>query len=114
MQPLRIMTLDLRAPLAEDGIVSYGLDPERAGTPEPAAPGYLDPARRTSPASIASGKYLFAQTKGALEEATIAEMGIELQKEGLWRALSLEPTLFVRVLTEEEGVVTQLMRPIRA
>lgn len=113
MEGLRIMTLDLRAPLSEEGITEYPLPPTQAAVPDPTPEGYLQESSAIHGATAEIGKYLFLQVPGTLEEGSLLEYGIELQKEGLWRALYLDPKLFVRVLTEEGRTVTQLLRPIR-
>ena len=113
--PVRL--LDLRAPLeasASERLTLYLLDPAKADTPDAAPDGYLSDSRASPAEDIPAGRYLFAQTRGEPSPEGIARDGLELQKEGLWRALALEPRLYVRVLREEDGTVVQALRPIKA
>jgi hypothetical protein len=56
--------------------------------------------------------YLFLQVAGPASLVQLAEEAIELQKEGVWNGENLNPVLYLRVLSEEQGLVHQLLRPI--
>jgi hypothetical protein len=88
------------------GILADGTDPEASSdslqTGNTAAETLVLPA----------GPYLFAQTKGILRREDFVVMAVEVQKEGLWRDLVLDSTLYLRYLCEEGRPVTQIFRPI--
>jgi hypothetical protein len=57
------------------------------------------------------GSYLFKQERQSLTESECASIASDLQKDGLWERLSLEDTLYIRLLYEDESRVTQVLRP---
>ncbi len=159
MQPLRIMTLDLRSPLKYrrscgadpfgaidrgERMALFELDSVRAAAVEPDLADYLgapaliaesgeaaaaldaDSAAgaaagtdEDAPLDVAipAGRYLFAQLKpdGEIRKAELlAAAALELQRDGLWRAIALEPRVYLRVLAEGGGTVFQVLRPIAA
>jgi len=62
--------------------------------------------------ALPNGLYLFLQVAGAASLNQLVEEAIELQKEGIWNGESLSPILYLRVLSEEQGLVHQLLRPM--
>jgi hypothetical protein len=144
MEPLRIMTLDLRSPLRyrtssgtapfadlDEGerMAIFELDGERAAAIdiEPAA--YLGPpaavaesytaetGTEADEAAIPSGRYLFAQFRpddDRVEAELFAAAALEVQKEGLWQGLALARRVYLRLLSEEGRIVCQVLRPIAA
>jgi hypothetical protein len=56
--------------------------------------------------------YLFVQVAGVASVDQLAAEAIELQKEGIWNGENLSPMLYLRVLSEEQGLVHQLLRPV--
>uniref|UniRef100_A0A7C3ILA1 Uncharacterized protein n=1 Tax=Gracilinema caldarium TaxID=215591 RepID=A0A7C3ILA1_9SPIR len=136
---LSIYTLDLRAPfiytqsIAEDpfgqppheeAMACFSLDRDVAQSIEPDAEHYLGPllfrgtksseAPDTDDCVIPKGLYLFAQIREAPQRDLFTAMAIEVQKEGLWRRMEMENRVFIRILKEEDEVVTQVLRPISA
>ena len=140
---LMIYTLDLRAPflyspnlfidpfsqvIYEEQVACFSLDKETAGTINPDPANYLGPLLFTGAkpdtenltldaekgCSIPKGLYLFAQLREGPERDLFNAMAIEVQKEGLWRRLDLEPIVYIRTLKEETELVTQVLRPIRS
>lgn len=71
-----------------------------AGSPEPAGSLELPP-----------GTYLFVQQREAPGREAFTEMAIELQKDGLWERLKLGDRLYLRYLSEDGKIVTQVFRP---
>ncbi len=144
MQPLRIMTLDLRSPLRYrlstcadpfgqlamgERMARFDLDGRRSAAVEIDPADYLGPpaavAETTDSTDASSapeaevvipvGRYLFAQFRpdeGHLGADLFAAAALELQKDGLWRALALEPCVYLRLLAEGGGTVVQVLRPI--
>ena len=72
-------------------------------------------AKHADPLSctIPKGLYLFAQIRSSVDRELFTAMAIEVQKEGLWRKLEMEPRVFLRVLMEEDGIVSQVFRPLK-
>lgn len=144
MQPLRIMTLDLRSPLryrpspcadlfgrppTGERMARFELEGAQATAVEIDTAQYLGSPAVTADSVDASdaaepsedevvipvGRYLFAQLRpeGARIDADLlAAAALELQKDGLWRAIALEPRFYLRVLAEGDGTVFQILRPI--
>lgn len=134
---LNIFTLDLRAPFfyskipvadpfavldSREQVVCFSLPDTSAFTIEPEPENYLGPIvfagvqsgeSKTSECSIPQGFYLFAQVREHPQKELFTAMAIEVQKEGLWRRLDLEPLVFLRVLKEDDELVTQVLRPIK-
>ena len=136
---LSIYTLDLRAPFMyaqsttgdpfgqpthEEAMACFSLDGDGAQSIEPDPEHYLGPllfiGTKSSEAPdmdnsvIPKGLYLFAQVREAPQRDLFTAMAIEVQKEGLWRRLEMENRVFMRILKEEDEVVTQVLRPISA
>lgn len=135
MDELRVMNLDLRAPLlfrarksstlrVKDGgeavAVYDGGDPSKT----PLVPSIVadavggdssgatvdgPPGNRVE---IPAGRYLFVQTRAEADDRSIAALADELGNEALWRGLELSPRLFIRALSEEGGPVLQALKPI--
>jgi len=66
---------------------------------------------------LPAGLYLFTQRRSALRSGTAGreefiDMAIEQQKDGLWERYKPGDRLFLRLLYEDGGPVTQLFRPI--
>lgn len=72
-------------------------------------------AKHAGPLSctIPKGLYLFAQIRSSVDRQLFTAMAIEVQKEGLWRKFEMEPRVFLRVLMEEDGIVSQVFRPLK-
>ncbi|AEJ20182.1 hypothetical protein [Gracilinema caldarium] len=135
---LSIYTLDLRAPFMysrnvmddpfiqpiyyEEQIACFSLDKEACKAIEPDINQFLGPIlftgiqtneiQEVEHCSIPKGLYLFAQLREFPNKELFTAMALEVQKEGLWRGLSMEPIVFMRVLKEDDGLVTQVFRPI--
>jgi hypothetical protein len=64
--------------------------------------------------SLPQGLYLFAQKRShkALVQAEWLDMAVEQQKDGLWEREPLGNLLYIRVLTEDGEVVTQVFRVV--
>jgi len=62
--------------------------------------------------ALSAGLYLFIQLPGAVSLDQLTAEAIELQKEGIWNGENLSPVLYLRVLSEEQGLVHQLLRPV--
>lgn len=79
--------------------------------------GILDP--QASPAKepeifeLPVGEYMFAQVREILNQDAFIGMAMEVQKEGLWKRLSLEDRLYLRYLFEDGKGVTQIFRPLK-
>jgi hypothetical protein len=58
------------------------------------------------------GKYLFAQVREVLDREAFIDMAIEVQKDGLWERVTPDTRLYLRYLYEDQGPVTQVLRPI--
>lgn len=58
------------------------------------------------------GQYLFAQREAIPDREGYIQMAVEVQKEGLWRRMNLDRTLYLRYLYEDEKAVTQVFRPL--
>ena len=141
MQPLRIMTLDLRAPLSyrstsrsrtflppETGerVARFDLASSLASAVENEGASFLgEPTVVAESAEVAgpegeevvipAGRYLFAQFRAEslpVEAELLAEAAIEVQKDGLWRGVPMEPWVYLRFLSEEGGLACQVLRPI--
>ena len=132
-----IYTLDLRSPFLYSKIpvsdpfavldsgeqaVCFSLPDTNAFSIEPDPENYLGPmvfagvqsgGSETPLCSIPQGLYLFGQVREHPKKELFTAMAIEVQKEGLWRRLELEPLVFLRVLKEEDELVTQVLRPIK-
>jgi len=134
---LSIYTLDLRAPFIyignlgkdpfglpdyEEEMACFSIEGDTAQSIEPVAEHYLGPllftgskAAETSESKdyiIPKGLYLFAQIREAPQRDLFTTMAIEVQKEGLWRRLEMENRVFMRILKEDDSLVTQVLRPI--
>ncbi|MDR3116175.1 MAG: hypothetical protein LBU25_11735 [Treponema sp.] len=143
MNPLRIVQLDLRAPLVyrkaedlspfthtglpEDSLFCFDLSPDQHLSIEPAEDHYLgpvlfagtlplDPDTLAGPPLIElpQGTYMFAQVRELLGREGFIWLATEVQKEGLWQRLTLERRLYLRYLVEEGKTITQVFRPYRA
>ncbi|MFA6507383.1 MAG: hypothetical protein WCT14_14890 [Treponemataceae bacterium] len=114
---LLVRKLDLRAPIRReigDRITAFDVNEKIANSPEVDLDTYTQSFSLGVPVDeIPTGHYLFAQSPGEGDDRTIAEEAVELQKEGLWKTLSLDTRLYLRVLSEESGSVRQLMRRIK-
>ncbi|GAB1482173.1 hypothetical protein MASR2M78_09880 [Treponema sp.] len=60
---------------------------------------------------VNAGMYLFVQHRPSLDRELFIDTAIELQKEGLWRRYQLDKYIYLRILSEEEGPVFQVLRP---
>jgi hypothetical protein len=134
---LSIYTLDLRAPfiysrvtiedpftqpLYEEQVTCFTLDKAACTSIEPDPNQYLgsifftgiqtNEKQDVENCSIPKGMYLFAQLRELPNKELFTAMAIEVQKEGLWRGLNIEPIVFMRILKEDDGLVTQVFRPI--
>jgi len=119
---------------AEEYLFCFELDREQSRSIEPRPENFLgrlvfsgrtvqnggDPADNKSGADnviqMPAGLYLFTQRRraywrGAAGREAVIAMAIEQQKDGLWERLRPEPRLFLRLLYEDGGPVTQLFRP---
>jgi len=111
----------------------FELDPEQSRSIEPEPDNFLGrlvfsgrndingQGDKESPASKAgelpAGLYLFTQRRracrrGAAGREEFIAMAIEQQKDGLWERYKPGDRLFLRLLYEDGGPVTQLFRPI--
>ena len=59
---------------------------------------------------LPAGLYLFAQKREAISREECIALAIEQQKDGLWEKIKLGNRLFIRLLYEDGGTVTQLFR----
>ncbi|MDR2402942.1 MAG: hypothetical protein LBD78_02820 [Spirochaetaceae bacterium] len=87
-------------------------DPSPAASgpaPERAESGNADRGERLV---LPAGKYLFAQVREILDREAFINMAIEVQKDGLWEGFSPDSRLYLRYLYEDQGPVTQVLRPI--
>ncbi|MDR2101694.1 MAG: hypothetical protein LBP43_03910 [Treponema sp.] len=135
MAAFSILTLHLRAPLfytakAEldpfdykplDGEVlfCFELNPAQYRCFEPGEP-YLGPLIFKGKAmpqqagadgfQLPRGTYLFAQVRENLPREAWIAMAKDIQQEGLWRRLPPEPRLYLRYLSEDGRIVTQVWR----
>ncbi len=112
-----VRTLDLRADLSPgngESITVYELADPIGFSPDPSPELYSEALRGAPANKVPAGKYLFYQADGAPEYPILAEEALEVQREGLWRGLRLSPRLYLRVLSEERGIVRQLLRGIAA
>lgn len=117
------------SPRCDEDVACFALDSETAQSIEPRPETYLGSLlftgtkntelqngpneRGSEDCSIPRGLYLFGQIRSAPERELFTAMAIEVQKEGLWRRLDLKPVIFLRVLKEEDQLVTQVLRPLR-
>jgi hypothetical protein len=69
------------------------------------------PAEEVNRVKLPQGSYIFTQAWRFLARKEFIYMVIELQKEGLWERLNLEPRIYLRYLHEEGRAVTQVFRP---
>ncbi len=130
---MKVMKLDLRAPLPyrrelgppltddDERVCLYELDDRTGQDLDPQAEGYLGEPILTAgihgageEVAVPQGTYLFAQLKAAPEPHIQTALAIEVQKEGLWQGLAMGKRLYVRILREEDGTVTQALRPLLA
>ncbi|MDR0400846.1 MAG: hypothetical protein LBH51_07880 [Treponema sp.] len=77
------------------------------------AAGFADPAAPGGSLELPRGPYLFAQEWAFLDREETIRMAVEAQKDGLWERLRLENRLYLRYLSGDGGVVTQIFRPYR-
>jgi len=59
---------------------------------------------------LPAGLYLFAQQRGLFGREECIALAIEQQKDGLWEKTKLGNRLFIRLLYEDGGQVTQIFR----
>jgi len=59
---------------------------------------------------LPAGLYLFAQQRGVIGRTECIALAIEQQKDGLWEKIKLGNLLFLRLLYEDGGPVTQIFR----
>lgn len=121
--PLVYAPLSQRDPFAErvekEMVVRFELEPQEARSFDPieeryfASPGVVGLLGPLSEEllEIPVGKYFFIQLRQRIKKEELFPLAWDLQKEGLWRGLALAPRLYIRFL-EEEGPVTQLLRPL--
>ncbi len=121
--PLVYAPVSQRDPFAERGekemVVRFELEPQEAASFEPIEERYFASAGMVgvldAPTGegleVPVGKYFFIQLRQRIQKEDLFPLALDLQKEGLWRQLPLAPRLYVRFL-EEEGPVTQLLRPL--
>jgi len=59
---------------------------------------------------LPAGLYLFAQRRGVIGRTECISLAIEQQKDGLWEKIKLGNRLFLRLLYEDGGQVSQIFR----
>ncbi|MCX7655939.1 MAG: hypothetical protein N2Z76_05400 [Treponemataceae bacterium] len=121
--PLVYAPISQGAPFPEEGeeemVVLFDLEPQEARSFDPieeryfASQGIIGVLDSFSEEilEIPAGKYFFLQIRHRIKKEELFPFALDLQREGLWRRLSLAPRLYLRFL-EEEGAVTQLFRPL--
>lgn len=127
----RLDPFGAKAPEAEQ-LFCFALDPIQAQSIEPdprlflgdvLLRSYADPGPATEGADsgetgrgervvLPAGKYLFAQVRRILDREALVDMAIEVQKDGLWEGFSPDSRLYLRYLYEDQGPVTQVLRPL--
>ncbi len=125
MDALRVMNLDLRAPLRyrtragtalriEAGGEAVAVYDGADGEGTPLVPSVVaDKDDLSGDVEIPVGRYLFVQMRTEADEASVAVLADELRNEALWRGIGLSPRLYVRLLDEEDdGPVLQALRPL--
>jgi hypothetical protein len=112
-------------PTAGEQLFCFEIETGQSRSIEPDPPLFLGPlvfAARSAGAgqgtsdlrsALPAGQYLFAQERSALGREECISLAIEVQKDGLWEGLELEPRLYVRYLFEDGKPVSQLFRPYR-
>ena len=111
-----IKLLFLAAPLVYtkgENIMCYLIEPAEADIFEPNADSYIK-SQENIDVIIPAGNYLFSQQTNILDMKEIIETAVELQKEGLWQRLEMKQKLFIRFVSEDGRVVTQIFRPYNA
>jgi len=133
-----MMTLDLRAPFsyvlraADDpfplpeqgeGALCYRLNPTEAVRIDPDPRRLLSSlafsALASSPGApdgvtLPAGRYRFVQVRRRIDRDELGALAAEQQQDALWQKFRLQPVLYLRFLNEEEGPVSQVLRPISA
>ncbi|HCM25008.1 MAG: hypothetical protein A2Z99_02890 [Treponema sp. GWB1_62_6] len=125
MDALRVMNLDLRAPLRYKTRAGTALRIEAGGEAVAVYDGVDEEGTPLVPTVIAdkddlsgdfeipAGRYLLVQIRSEVDDSSIRILADELKNEALWRDVGLAPRLYVRVLDEEDGgPVLQALRPV--
>jgi hypothetical protein len=141
MYPLKILRLDLYAPLfyskdmglkpfeytdlLGENLFCFEIDPAQSLSIEPEKEHYLgnfvcggvldpepSPSKEPEIFELPTGKYIFAQVQDILNQEKFIWMAMEVQKQGLREGASLENRLYLRYLFEDGKGVTQVFRPL--
>jgi len=134
-----LIRLDLRAPLfyteapglgafgcpppveeASEFLFCFELDQEQSQSIEPDPENFLERLvfsgknvqNQQGDLELPAGLYLFAQQRGVIGREECIALAVEQQKDGLWEKTKLGNRLFIRLLYEDGGQVTQIFRPI--
>ncbi|MDR0451270.1 MAG: hypothetical protein LBH26_08395 [Treponema sp.] len=108
----------------EERLFCFAIDAAQGRSIEPDPGRFLGPllaagrsaagsAEASGDLELPAGSYLFAQQRETLGRETFTGLAIELQKDGLWERLKLEDRLYLRFLSEEGKMLTQVFRPFR-
>ena len=132
-----LIRLDLRAPLfyieapgldafncwgekTSEFLFCFELDREQSQSIEPEPENFLgrlvfsgkNVQNQQGDLELPAGLYLFAQQRGLIGREECIDLAIEQQKDGLWEKTKLGNRLFIRLLYEDGGQVTQIFRAV--